>query len=49
MKVDVKVDGKKVPLNRFVSRIFANTITAMVSSLRGVDKAKKIVVEVDLD
>ncbi|MBC7120627.1 MAG: hypothetical protein H5T33_03485 [Candidatus Methanosuratus sp.] len=36
METIVRVDGKDVPLNEFVSRILAGTISGAVTSLRGV-------------
>jgi len=43
--ITVEVDGKKVPMNRFSKRITANTIQALVSSLRGTEDAKEIKIE----
>jgi len=40
--ITVEVDGKKIPMNRFSKRIIANTINAMISSLRGTEDAKEI-------
>jgi molybdopterin-guanine dinucleotide biosynthesis protein B len=36
--VSVKIDGKPFPLNHYTSNLFKNTITAMVSSLKGYKK-----------
>lgn len=41
-KVELKVNGKRVKVNRFVSRILSSTITAMVKSLRGIKVIRKI-------
>jgi len=38
MQVEMKVDGKAVPLNDFTQEIIGNVAAAMAESLRGVDK-----------
>ncbi len=38
----LKVDGKGIPLNRFVSLSLSNTIRGMVRSLKGCQRARKI-------
>ena len=37
------VDGKKVPLNRYVQSVFGNVISALISTLKGVDESWKTV------
>ncbi len=37
-KVTLVVDGKRVPLNPYVSSVFSSIITALVSTLKGVDE-----------
>ncbi len=36
MNVELKVDGKAIPLNAFTQEIIGNVAVAMVESLRGV-------------
>jgi hypothetical protein len=44
----LKVDGKEIPLNEFVSNILSGTITGAVSSLKGIDADwKKIEIEIE--
>jgi hypothetical protein len=44
----LKVDGKEIPLNEFVEKIMAGTITGAVTSLRGIKEDwKKIEVEIE--
>lgn len=38
MRVELKVDGREVPLNPFVTRIVGNIVSAILSSLHGVDE-----------
>lgn len=45
--VELKVDGKKIPLNEFVKSIFRNVLKGIVSSLKGVEKIKKISLFID--
>jgi len=47
MTIKLKVDGKEIPLNEFVEKILAGTITGAVTSLRGIKEDwKKIEVEI---
>jgi len=39
VKVELKVDKKEVPLNKFVQQFIDNTVNGMVSSLRGIPKS----------
>jgi len=39
LKVELKVDGREVPLNPFVSKIVGNLLQAIISSLHGIDEA----------
>jgi hypothetical protein len=41
-KIELKVNSKKVPLNFFVTGFYIRTIEAMVKSLRGTKKPRKI-------
>ena len=48
MGLKLKVDGKEIPLNDFVEKIMAGTITGAVTSLRGINEDwKKIEVEIE--
>jgi len=38
MNVELKVDGKGIPLNAFTQGIIGNVAVAMAESLRGVDR-----------
>ncbi len=38
MQVELIVDGKAIPLNRYVQSVFGNVISALVSTLKGVDE-----------
>lgn len=44
--ITVEIDGKRIPMNRFVQEIFVNTIYGMVSSLKGVENAREIKIEI---
>jgi hypothetical protein len=47
MSLKLKVDGKEIPLNEFVEKIMAGTITGAVVSLRGINEEwKKIEIEI---
>ena len=45
-KVELKIDGNEIELNPFVQGFIARTIKGMVSSLRGVDDAETISLEI---
>ncbi|MGZ4850728.1 MAG: hypothetical protein ACXV2C_05045 [Candidatus Bathyarchaeia archaeon] len=46
MSLKLKVDGKEIPLNDFVSNILNGTITGAVGSLKGIKSDwKKIEIE----
>jgi molybdopterin-guanine dinucleotide biosynthesis protein B len=47
MKVSLKVDDKQIPLGKFAKEVISGTLEGMVSSLKGVEKGKKIVITVD--
>ncbi len=34
--IELKIDGKKIPLNRYVSDVFLKVIAALISTLKGV-------------
>ncbi|MFZ2534810.1 hypothetical protein [Methanothrix sp.] len=43
MTVELKVDGKEIPLSEFPQEIIGNTAVAMAQSLRGVDENWKVI------
>jgi hypothetical protein len=42
MKVELMVDGKKIPMNKFVQKIVGSGIKGMVDTLDGVGPWKKL-------
>ena len=46
-KVSLEVDDKQIPLGMFAKEVIAGTLKGMVSSLKGVENGKKIVITVD--
>ncbi len=36
--IELKVDGKEIPMNDFVRSVFERVITSLVSTLKGVDE-----------
>ncbi|MCW4044128.1 MAG: hypothetical protein NWE94_01255 [Candidatus Bathyarchaeota archaeon] len=47
MGLKLKVDGKEIPLNKFVEKILNSTIVGAVSSLKGIKEDWKKI-EIDL-
>jgi hypothetical protein len=48
LSLELRIDGKKIPLNEFVEKIMAGTITGAVTSLRGIKEDwKKIEIEIE--
>jgi hypothetical protein len=48
MKVELIVDGKKIPMNKFVQEFVAGTVKGMVGSLDDVDgSSKKIEIKIE--
>ena len=43
MEIELVVDGKRIPLNRYVQTVFCNVISALISTLKGVDEEWKSV------
>lgn len=43
MTVELKVDGKEIPLSEFPQEIIGNIAAAMAQSLHGVDESWKII------
>jgi hypothetical protein len=47
LSLNLKIDGKDIPLNEFVEKILGGTITGAVTSLRGIkDNWEKIEIEI---
>lgn len=44
--IEIKVDGRNIPLNRFVQKIVSKVVVGMVDSLRDVDDWKGATVTV---
>ncbi len=43
----LKIDGKEIPLNEFVEKMFAKTIVGAISSLKGINEDwKKVELEI---
>ena len=38
VKTELVIDGKKVPMNDFIRKIFTNTVGAMAECLHGIDE-----------
>ena len=49
VKVELNVDGKKVPLNKFVQKIVGSAVKGMVDTLDGVGPWKKLEIRIALD
>jgi hypothetical protein len=48
LSLKLKVDGKEIPLNEFVSNILSGTIAGAVGSLKGIKADwKKIEIEIE--
>jgi len=43
MKVELVVDGKKIPLNKFVQKILGSGVVGMVETLDSVDTPWRII------
>ncbi len=43
MQVKLIVDGREIPLNRYVQSVFGGVISALISTLKGVDEDWKVV------
>ena len=41
MKIELLVDGRKVPMNEFVQKIVGNVVQAMVETLHTIDSGWK--------
>lgn len=50
MKIELLVDGKKIPMNEFVQKIVINVIKAMVETLHSIDNGwKEISIHIERD
>ena len=45
--VELVVDGRRIPLNPFVSKIVKNTVVGLVSSLKGVEDPRSISIKIN--
>ncbi|MDD2439294.1 MAG: hypothetical protein PHD41_03600 [Methanosarcinaceae archaeon] len=43
MKIELVIDGKKIPMNAFVSKVFINVIGGVIECLHGIDTNWKTV------
>ncbi len=41
MEVELIVDGKRIPMNDYVKSVFANVVSALIATLKGVDESWK--------
>jgi len=49
VKVEISVDGKKVPMNKFVQKIVGSTIKGMIETLDDVGAWKKLEIKIESD
>lgn len=50
MKIELLVDGKKIPMNDFVQKIVVDVIKAMVETLHNIDNEwKEISIHIERD
>ncbi len=49
MKVELNIDGKKIPMNKFVQKIVGAGIKGMVDTLDGVTPWKKLQITIAPD
>ncbi|OPY29454.1 MAG: hypothetical protein A4E28_00861 [Methanocella sp. PtaU1.Bin125] len=47
MKVELSLDGKKIPMNKFVQKIIGAGIKGMVDTLDGVGAWKKLEIKIE--
>lgn len=47
LKVELVVDGKKIPMNKFVQKIVGSTILGMIATLDDVEPGNTIEVRID--
>jgi len=46
-EISLRVDGKRIPLSGFVKRFLIRSIKGMISSLKGAENPRRIVVKID--
>ncbi|WP_424358123.1 hypothetical protein [Methanocella sp. MCL-LM] len=46
MKVELNVDGKQIPMNKFVQKIVGSTIKGMIETLDDVGAWKKLEIKI---
>lgn len=50
MKIELSVDGRKIPMNEFVQKIVVNVIKAMVETLHTIDSEwEEISIQIEKD
>ncbi|WP_440946328.1 hypothetical protein ACSAZL_20050 [Methanosarcina sp. T3] len=50
MKIELMVDGRKIPMNEFVQKIVGNVVKAMVETLHTIDSDwKEISIHIEQD
>jgi hypothetical protein len=50
MKIELSVDGRKIPMNDFVQKIVVNVIKAMVETLHTIDSEwKELSIHIEKD
>ncbi len=50
MKIELLVDGRKIPMNEFVQKIIGNVIQAMVETLHTIDGGwKEVSIHIEKD
>jgi len=42
VRVELRIDGRQVPLNQFVTKLVGNLLQAVLSSLHGVEEGWKV-------
>lgn len=47
MNVKLYVDGKRIPLNKFVQSVLGDVNLAIVSNLKGVDKWERVEIRIE--
>ncbi len=47
MRVELYVDGKRIPLNKFVQSILRDVNLAMISNLKGVEEWKVVEIRIE--
>lgn len=46
-EISLRVEGKRIPLSRFVKRFLIRSIKGMISSLKGAENPRRIVIKID--